>query len=119
MRYSSHSKPKEPEEEDKKGDPFNFELVNGENATPPEMVEKTSSKGTGSDGDLIDLAKDSFYIQKKEEGQVLDESMGSWERKLLDPRSSIVMVTNEECTDLQSEIKLESANIHVKDNYFD
>jgi|LauGreDrversion4_2_1035121.scaffolds.fasta_scaffold174024_1 hypothetical protein len=64
------------------------------------MVEKTASKEGGSDGDIIDLAKDSFYITKKEEGKQLDESIGFWERKLLDPRSSIVMVTNEECTDL-------------------
>ena len=53
VKFSSGSKPKEPEEE-KKGGEFHFELVNGENLSPAEMIEKTASRG-GSDDDIEDL----------------------------------------------------------------
>lgn len=61
IKYSTSKKPAvDVEEEKKEGGQFNFELVNGDNLTPPNKADKAAYQD-GSDGDLVDLAKDSFY----------------------------------------------------------
>jgi len=98
MKFSSSKKPAvEVEEEKKEGGQFNFELVNGDNLSPPDKADKAASRG-GSDGDLVDLAKDSFYTSSHQlqEDYNLHETQGFWEMKMLDPLASVVLITREE-----------------------
>ncbi len=95
VKFSSSSKPKELEEENKAGQ-FLFEVVNKDNLSPAEIVEKHSSSG-GSD-DIEDLAKDSYYVSthKTTEESKDKEEQGFWDLKMLSPAVDVVIISKDE-----------------------
>jgi hypothetical protein len=92
VKFSSSSKP----EEEKKAGEFHFEVVNKDNLSPPEIVEKHSSSD-GSD-DIEDLGKDSYYVNsyKTEEESKESEEQGFWDLKMLNPAVDVVFISKDE-----------------------